>query len=133
MRPWLAFACATAAGLLAGTAQAGDTLLMCRGDATILPRQSKAPLDVRLTVEGGLEGPTAATYAWQRPHEPIPMDLKGLSGDTLSFHGVAPAKQGGVTVADAKLNRTTLALSLNVKRIGAEDGEEVTLETRCQP
>lgn len=133
MRLSLAFACAAAALLASGAAQAGETVLMCKGEALVLPKQTKAPVDVKLKVDGGLEGPTTITYAWQRPGEPVPMTLKGLSGDTLSFHGAAPAKEGGVTVADARLNRSTLALQLNVKRIGGPEAEDVTLETSCQP
>lgn len=129
----LAFAVTAAVLLAAGAAQAADTQLMCRGEAMIRPTDSKAPLDVKLTVQGGLEAPTVATYAWPRSSEPVAMSLKGLNGDTLSFHGMAAAREGGVTVADAKLNRANLALTLNVRRMGAPDAEEVVLETSCQP
>lgn len=130
MRCSLALAAAATVALAAGAAQAAD-VLSCKGDALIMPDQTNAPVEVQLTVEGGLAAPGAITYAWQRPEPPVPMELKGLSGETLSFHGLTAVKDGGVLVADAQLNRTTLALVLKVRRLGGQD-EDITLETSCQ-
>jgi hypothetical protein len=126
----LPLAVAAALALTATAAHAADTLT-CRGDLLVMPDKAASPMDVTLTVEGGMEAPSTVTYAWARPESPVAMDLKGLSGDTLQFHGIAPAKDGAVTVADAQLNRATLALVLKVRRLG-EAGEELTLETTCQ-
>lgn len=130
MRSFLALAALAAAAFAAGGAQAAD-VLSCKGDALVMPDQTNTPVDVQLTVEGGLAAPGAITYAWQRPEPPVPMNLQGLSGETLSFHGLTAAQDGGVLVADAQLNRTTLALVLKVRRLGEKD-ENITLETSCQ-
>jgi hypothetical protein len=131
----IALAVVAAAALAGGAAQAADTQLMCKGEAVILPNTAKAPMDVKLTIEGGLEAPSTVTYAWQRADAPIPMSLKGLLGNTLTFHGMQPGKDPaeGVVVADARLDRTTLALSMTVKHVGAPNAEEVNLESNCQP
>lgn len=123
--------CAAALALVAGAAQAADSRLSCKGDALVMPDQSSAPLEVTLTLAGGLQGPTGVTYAWQRPEAPVPLALKGLLGDVLEFHGMAAAKEGGVLIADARLNRNTLALSLKVRRLGSAE-EDITLETTCR-
>jgi hypothetical protein len=123
-------ACAAAFALAAGAAHAADSQLSCKGDALVMPDQSTAPLEVQLTIAGGLSGPTGITYAWRRPEAPVPLALKGLVGDTLEFHGMTMAQEGGVLVADARLNRNTLALVLKVRRIGGSE-EDITLETTC--
>lgn len=130
MRYALALAAAAALALAAGGAEAAD-LLSCKGDALVMPDQTNTPVELQLTVEGGLTAPGGVTYAWQRPEPPVAMTLQGLSGDTLSFHGLSAVKDGGVMVADAQLNRTTLALVLKVRRLGGQD-EAITLETSCQ-
>jgi len=124
-------AAAAAFALAAGAAHAADSQLSCKGDALVMPDQSTAPLDVQLTVAGGVQGPTGLTYAWQRPEAPVPLALKGLLGDVLEFHGMVPATEGGVLVADARLNRNTLALVLKVRRLGSS-AEDITLETTCR-
>ena len=133
MRLSLAFAGLVSAVLAAGAAHAADAQLSCKGQALIMPDAATTPLDVRLTIQGGLEAPSTVTYAWGRPEAPVPMDLRGLLGDTLSFHGMAPASGGdGMLVADAQLNRNTLALVLKVRRLGAASPEDVSFETTCQ-
>ena len=131
MRLSLALAAAAAAVLAAGAAQAADTL-SCRGQAQVMPDQSTTPIELQLIVDGGLEAPTTITYAWARPEAPVPMALQGLSGDVLSFHGLAPSSAGdGVLVADVRLNRVTLALELKVRRMGGND-EDITLTSSCR-
>lgn len=131
MRKSLAIGLAAASVLAAGAAEAGDSRLSCTGDAKVMPDQSSAPIEVQLTVQGGLEGPTGVTYAWPRAEGSVPLTLKGLIGDTLQFHGMGMDKDGSVLVADAQLNRTTLALAFKVRRLGASE-EDVTLETVCR-
>src|SRR5438270_11629234 len=116
-----------AIALTAGAAQAADSQLSCKGDGRVMPAEESAPLDVQVTIAGGLQGPTGVTYLWARPETPVAMSLKGLIGDTLSFHGMAP-DGGGVLVADVQLNRTTLALTMKVRRLGSSE-EDITLET----
>jgi hypothetical protein len=133
MRLALTLLFTAAAALAAGAAQAADAQLSCRGEALMMPEEASKPLDVTVTVRGGLEAPGAVTYAWALPEASVAMDLKGLSGDTLSFHGIAPATDGeGVFVADAQLNRATLALVLKVRRLGGAGTEDVTFETTCR-
>jgi len=128
----LSLAIAAAALLAASAAQAADTQLMCKAEALVMPAQSKVPVDLKLTVAGGIEGPSGVTYAWSRP-EAVPLELKGLLGDTLKFHGMTTDKTGGVLVADADLNRNTLALKLKVKRVGGQGDEAVNVEGACSP
>ena len=118
-----------ALALAAGAAHAADSQLTCKGDARVMPADEMAPLDVQITIAGGLQGPTGVTYAWARPETPVAMSLKGLLGDTLLFHGIAQ-DGGGMLVADVELNRTTLALSMKVRRLGSGD-EDITLQTVC--
>lgn len=114
----------------AGAAQAQDLQLSCRGPALVMPDETTAPLDVQLTVQGGFSDTSAVAYAWGRPETPVTMSLKGIMGETLQFHGIASGKDGAVMVADASLNRQTLALVLKVRRLG-DAAEDITLETTC--
>lgn len=122
--------CLSAFALAAGAAHAADSQLSCKGDARVMPADESAPLDVQVTIAGGLEGPTGVTYVWARPESPVAMNLKGLIGETLLFHGMAQ-DAGGVLVADVELNRTTLALSMKVRRLGSTE-EDITLQTVCR-
>jgi hypothetical protein len=132
MRILLALALAAPLGLGALSAQAGDAVLSCHGAAQLMSAQSRAPLDVKLTVQGGLEAPGAITYAWTRPEPSVPMTLKALSGDTLQFHGIAMEDDGAVLVADAQLNRATLGLLLKVRKVGGAAPEDILLEGACR-
>ena len=121
---------ASLAALAAGAAQAQETRLSCKGTALVMPDETNAPLDVQLTVQGGLEAPVSVAYAWARPEPSVAMPLQGLMGDKLMFHATAPTQDGAVLVADASLNRQTLALVLKVRRVG-DQPQDVTLETTC--
>jgi hypothetical protein len=131
MRTPTAAVLAALAALAAGAAQAQDSQLSCKGVALVMPDETNAPLDVRLTVKGGLDAPESVAYAWARPEPSVAMPLAGLLGDKLMFHASAPTKDGAVLVADATLNRQTLALVLKVRRVG-DQAQDVTLETTCQ-
>lgn len=130
MRLVSSIGCAALLAFAAGAAHAADSTLSCKGDALVMPDETKAPLELQLTVNGGLQGPTGLSYAWGRPEAPVPLSLKGLLGDTLEFHGMTAASDG-VLVADARLNRNTLALELKVRRLGASE-EDITLQTTCR-
>lgn len=117
---------------VASPASAADSQLACAGDILALPNPTPTPVSLALTVEGGLGAPGALIYAWSRPELSVPLELKALSGDTLSFHGLTSRPDGAVVVADAQLNRSTLALVLKIRQLGGQGAQEVTLQTACR-